>query len=87
MTSRKICVPNFADRIFQNTDDFCRWMQKYHCAVTVRHNNIEGNAKSVLSMLSICANAGDEIEIICEGPDEKIVLKMITEMLEHGTIG
>jgi len=55
---------------------------KYECAITFKHNNIEGNAKSVLSVLSVCANDGDEIEIICEGKDEKAALKAAVDMLE-----
>ena len=82
MISRKVYVHDFATRIFQQTDEFCGRVMKYECSVTFRHNNIEGNAKSVLSMLSVCANAGDEVEIICEGRDEKAALKAIIAMLE-----
>lgn len=84
MISKKVSVHSFADGIFQNTDEFCKRIQKYDCTVVFKHNNIEGNAKSVLSMLSMCANAGDKIEVACEGPDEKIALKAIAEMFEKG---
>ncbi|MDD6440880.1 MAG: HPr family phosphocarrier protein [bacterium] len=43
---------------------------------------MEGNAKSVLSVLSVCANAGDEIEIICDGRDERAALRAIVDMFE-----
>lgn len=85
MVNKKICVRDFTDGVFKNTDEFCRKILKYESSITFKHNNIEGNAKSVLSMLSMCANAGDEIEIICDGQDEKAALKAIGEMLEKGS--
>ena len=32
------------------------------------------NAKSVLSVLGACVKSGDEIEFVCDGPDEKEAL-------------
>ena len=86
MVSKKVYVHEFSDRLFQNADEFCRKILKYDCTVTFKHNNIDGNAKSVLSMLSVCANVGDEVEIFCEGSDEKVALKAIIEMFENGII-
>lgn len=82
MVSKKIHVQSFSDVFFQNPDVFLKKIMKYECAITFKHNNIEGNAKSVLSVLSVCANDGDEIEIICEGKDEKAALKAAVDMLE-----
>lgn len=82
MISKKICVHSFSDTFFQNPDAFLKKIMKYDCTVTFKHNNIEGNAKSILSVLSVCANDGDEIEIICEGKDEKAALKATVDMLE-----
>lgn len=82
MVSKKVCVHSVSDSVFQKSDELCNKLLKYECIVTFKHNNIEGNAKSVLSILAVCADVGDEIEIICEGRDEKIALKTIVEMFE-----
>lgn len=83
MVSKRVCVRSFSDNVFQKADELCNRLLKYECVVTFKHNNIEGNAKSVLSILSVCANEGDEIEIICEGRDEKAALKAAVEMFEQ----
>ena len=40
--------------------------------------------KSVLSVLGACVKCGDEIELICEGADEKEALETITELINGG---
>ena len=83
MVSKKVYVHNFSDKLFQGQDEFCKKTLKYECAITFKHNNIVGNAKSVLSVLSVCTSVGDEIEIICEGRDEKTALKAVVDMFEN----
>ena len=39
--------------------------------VTFRYRENTANAKSVLSVLGACIKSGDEIELVCEGEDEK----------------
>lgn len=84
MVNKIIHVHSISDNVFQKPDELWKRLLKYECTVTFKHNNIEGNAKSVLSVLSVCANAGDEIEIICEGKDEKAALKAVADMFENG---
>lgn len=84
MVRKKVCVHDISDDVFQKPDKFWKRLLKYECLITFKHNNIEGNAKSVLSVLSVCANAGDEIEIICEGKDEKQALRALVDMFENG---
>lgn len=84
MVSKKVYVHSISDKIFRKPEEFWEKLLKYECTITFKHNNIEGNVKSVLSVLSVCANAGDEIEIICEGKDEKAALKAVADMFEHG---
>jgi phosphocarrier protein len=42
------------------------------------------NAKSVLGVLSACVKRGDEIELVCEGPDEAEALALLTKMIQGG---
>ena len=84
MISKKVYVHSVSDNVFQKPDEFWKKILKYECTITFKHNNIEGNAKSVLSVLSVCANVGDEIEIICDGKDERAALRAIVDMFENG---
>ena len=49
---------------------------------TFRENT--ANAKSVLSVLGACVKSGDEIEIHCDGEDEKEALKTLVTAIENG---
>ena len=52
---------------------------------TVKIKNETGiyNAKSVLSVLGACVRYGDEIELICEGPDEEEALNTLVHDISH----
>ena len=52
--------------------------------IKFEYGNTTANAKSVLSVLGACVKCGDEIELICEGVDEKEALDAITELINGG---
>ena len=52
--------------------------------IKFEYENTTANAKSVLSVLGACVKCGDEIELICEGVDEKEALETITELINGG---
>ncbi|HWT75187.1 MAG TPA: HPr family phosphocarrier protein, partial [Mobilitalea sp.] len=39
---------------------------------------------SVLGVLSACIKHGDEIELVCDGPDEEEALAMISKIIQGG---
>ena len=41
-------------------------------------------AMIVLSVLGACIKTGDELEFICEGPDEEEALKAVVELVKNG---
>ena len=57
---------------------------KFEYGKQARNEEITANAKSVLSVLGACVKCGDEIELICEGADEKEALETITELINGG---
>lgn len=62
----------------------CREAMAYRCSVHFRFGNVEGNAKSVLSVLGADVRSGDEITLICDGVDEEEALKHMVELIEGG---
>ncbi len=62
----------------------CNRAIDYSSRITINTGNKSVNAKSVLGVLSACVKFGDEIELVCEGPDEKDALKMISHMITSG---
>ena len=52
--------------------------------ITIKKGDKSVNAKSVLGVLSACVRFGDEIELVCEGPDEEVALETISQMILSG---
>ena len=62
----------------------CKEALKYKSKVSFRMGNTTANAKSVLSVLGACVKSGDEIEFVCDGPDEKEALADMLRLAEEG---
>jgi phosphocarrier protein len=45
--------------------------------------NYTANVKSVLSILGACVKQNDEIELLCEGNDEKAAFTSIIKLIEN----
>ena len=84
MVSKKVVITNPTGLHLRPAGLFCQTALEFKCKITFRHNNSESNAKSVLSVLGACIKTGDEIEILCEGEDEKDALKTMIEIVESG---
>ena len=84
MVNRKVTITNPTGLHLRPAGLFCKTALNFESKVTFRHRNIEGNAKSVLSVLGACVKAGDELEIICDGIDEKEALATMVELVESG---
>ena len=61
----------------------CRKAVKFHSTVKIKNETGIYNAKSVLSVLGACVRYGDEIELICEGPDEEEALNTLVHDISH----
>ena len=55
---------------------------QYKCSIKLVSGNISANAKSIISLLGAWVKFGDEIELICDGPDEEEAYEMIKQSLE-----
>ena len=62
----------------------CNEAIKYQSSIRFRSEGNTTNAKSVLSVLGACIKCGDEIEFICEGPDEQEALDAMVQLVESG---
>ena len=58
-----------------------REAQKYTCTVTIRHNQREADAKSILDILCLAAGQGSTLEFDAMGMDSEKVIKSLTQML------
>ena len=57
---------------------------KYKSLITFTFEDCTANAKSVLSVLGACVKCGDEIELTCEGKDEKEAMDALIAAISSG---
>ena len=66
------------------TGVLCNEAIRYQSSVKFQSGNTLTNAKSVLSVLGACVKSGDQVEFICEGPDEEEALAAMIRIIEDG---
>ena len=84
MVSEKVVIKNPTGLHLRPAGVLCKEAMNYASSITFRFENITANAKSVLSVLGACIKTGDELEFICEGPDEKDALEAIVTLVKNG---
>ena len=84
VVSAKITIRNVSGLHLRPTGMLCNEAIKYKASVKFRAKNALTNAKSVLSVLGACIKCGDEIEFVCEGPDEQEALDAMIRLVESG---
>lgn len=84
MVSQKVVINNPTGLHLRPAGVLCKTAMQFKSLITFTFENTTANAKSVLSVLGACVKSGDEIEIICEGVDEKKALAAMIEVVESG---
>ena len=84
MVSRKVRVNNPSGLHLRPAGILCKEAMKYKSLITFNHEDGTANAKSVLSVLGACVKSGEEIEIFCEGTDEREALDNLVAAIENG---
>ena len=88
MVSGKVRIKNPTGLHLRPAGLCCRTAIQFESKITVhkksRNEDVTANAKSVLSGLGACVKSGDEIEIVCEGKDEKKALDVMVQLVIDG---
>ena len=88
MVSGKVRIKNPTGLHLRPAGLFCKTAMQFESKITVhkkgRNEDVTANAKSVLSVLGACVKSGDEIEFVCDGPDEKEALEAMLRIVEEG---
>lgn len=84
MVSKVVKVVNPTGLHLKPAGTFCARARQFQSTITFTCDNTTANAKSVLSILSACVQCGKEIEIVCNGLDEKMALAALVKLVEDG---
>ena len=84
MTSQKVRIKNPTGLHLRPAGILCKEAMKFKSFISFHFAGGTANAKSVLSVLGACVKCGDELEIICDGEDEKQALETMVALVESG---
>lgn len=84
MINHKITIKNPTGLHLRPAGILCSEAMKYSSRITFSCKGGSANAKSVLSILGACVKCGDEIELICEGKDEKEAINALLLAIDSG---
>lgn len=84
MVSDKIVIDIPAGLHLRPISVLCNRSIDYKSVISIRIGEKTVNAKSVIGVLSACIKQGDEIELICDGPDEEEALAVLSDILRSG---
>lgn len=84
MVSKTLKIKNPTGLHLRPAGVLCNEAMNFKSLVTFNYRGNIANAKSVLSVLGACIKFGDEIELVCEGEDEKEALEKLTTIIEDG---
>lgn len=84
MVTQKVVVAEPSGLHLRPAGKLCEMSLKYQSKIQIKKENNTANAKSVLGILAARVQQGDEIEIICEGPDEDDALAAIVKVMQEG---
>ena len=84
MLTQKVVVAESAGLHLRPAGKLCELSLKYQSKIQIKKGTSTANAKSVLGILAARVQQGDEIEIICEGADEKDALEAIVKVMQEG---
>lgn len=63
---------------------FAKAAAKYQSAVEIRAKGLSKNAKSIMSIMTLGLQKGDEIVLSARGPDAESALLELTSLVEKG---
>ncbi|MDF2542706.1 MAG: Phosphotransferase System HPr (HPr) Family [Herbinix sp.] len=84
MVSEKIVIRISSGLHLRPVGVLCNRAIEFKSTITMKSGEISVNAKSVLGVLSAGVKYGDEIEIICDGEDEKEALHTLSMIIRNG---
>lgn len=84
MVSAQTTVINKSGLHLRPAADLSKLAAKYKCTISILAGKRKVNPKSVLNLMGAEITQGTEIEITCDGEDEKEALTALKEAIDSG---
>ena len=87
MSSRKIKINNDLGIHLRAAGVLAQVAGGFESDIWLERDGTRANAKSIMSILSLAASQGVELEIIAEGPDSEAAVETIAKLIDEGFEG
>lgn len=84
MISKKFMMTNEHGLHARPASVFTKIASQFECDIVLWNGEKRCNPKSLISVLAAAVKCGDEIEVTCDGPDEKEAIAALMAGLESG---
>ncbi len=84
MVSKKMTIQNSQGLHMRPAGIFTKEMTKFNSEVFVVFQGNKINGKSIMNVIGAGIKCGSEVEIQCDGPDEKAALQRAEELIQSG---
>lgn len=84
MIEKTLTLKNAAGLHARPAGEFVAQATKFESAVTLKYNDQEVNAKSMLFVLSLAIPMGAEFTIVADGSDENEAIEVLAQLVEDG---
>ncbi len=84
MVTQRIVVAEISGLHLRPAGKISEVSLQYTSKIQIKKGDQIANAKSVLGLLAARVKQGDEIEIICDGVDEKEALVAVVDVIQDG---
>ena len=84
MVSEKLTVINKMGFHMRPASMFVQAMAKYKSSINIVFNGKNIDGKSIMNVMAACMKCGSEIEIQCDGPEEKEMLAEAAGLVKSG---
>lgn len=84
MVSKLIKIENKSGLNVKSAGVLVKTVRPFKCAVKLKFEDKEINAKSILGIMSAAVKCGDTVEFVCSGSDEQEALNAVAEIAASG---
>ena len=84
MVTKTVRVVNESGLHLRPAGMLCQTSMKFKSHISILYKDKDINAKSVLNVMASGIKCGAEIQIRCEGEDEKQALEAVVSLIETG---
>jgi len=83
MVTQKVRLANRYGLHMRPAQGLMQVAARQKCEVFIESNGTKANAKSIIELISLAAEGGTEVNVICQGEKEAESLKEIIKLIEQ----